>query len=287
MLCPAAKHPMHRCNLVGCGRLATGGGDLGHGFWPELWPRQERVPRIGIVPSTSDLRPRDARLLAALFAFDLFFVLLHALHVATPWLPDRMFSLEQDHGYSELFQYTKEVATGWLLLRVARASRVPVHGALAAVLFYLVADDAFELHEALGARIVQRFGLVQAMHLRAADIGELLAGLTIAAGLLVLLALAWWRSGAAARVMAVDIGLLLGLLMFFGVFVDALHAALSALPIGEVFTVIEEGGELATLSVLLWYARRCAVGAPLPWSHGQWLMDRAMRLRVRLFGRPV
>jgi len=193
-------------------------------------------------------------LLGLLLLVDAICIALHLL----VWLPDRtlvLFSLERDGSYSEVFEYAKLLWVAVLLVVLARRQRSWSYLPPALLVVYLLVDDAVALHESLGGTLTDRLGFEARFGLRAKDFGEL--AVSAAAGLLFLpaLALAYWRAAPPVRRTLLDFALLLGVLVFFAVAVDMLHSL--AGPAGfwyRAIGVLEDGGELVTLSVLVWYA---------------------------------
>jgi hypothetical protein len=95
--------------------------------------------------------------------------------------------------------------------------------------------------------------LPPALGLRSQDLGELLLAVTVAVMLLAPIAWLYRRSSAGARTATRDLLLLLGVLGFFGVCVDLLHVVLADTALRGL-TVLEEGGEMVTMSVLAAHA---------------------------------
>lgn len=85
----------------------------------------------------------------------------------TGLLSNPRFSLEQDRGYAEWFGYAKAVFTSSMLLVLYRRSRGPVYLAWSLLLLTVMVDDAFLVHERVGARLVDTLGLSPALGLRA------------------------------------------------------------------------------------------------------------------------
>jgi hypothetical protein len=118
--------------------------------------------------------------------------------------------------------------------------------------------------ERLGFLLAEDLGLRAHFGLRGQDVGELLASAGVGLLFLPSLALAYWRAGRAVRRTLLDFALLLAVLVFFAVGVDMLHSIVG--PRGfwyQSFGVLEDGGELVTLSLLVWYAfLNAALDAP-------------------------
>jgi len=215
----------------------------------------------------------DPRLLAWLLAGDLVFIVLHGVNELLP-VSYPLLSLNADNGYSEAFQYGKECCIALALLAAGWRRREGLLGAWALLFFYLLYDDALSLHERVGAVLAGQWNYAPAFGLRPQDFGELTVSLAIGAAFLSLLALLYARSGRAARDATKDLLLLLGSLAFFAVAVDMAHVVVRGL------TIIEEGGELAVMSVMATYAAHL-LQAPAHVAGLLWQSARA-RLPTRL-----
>ncbi|HEX8683047.1 MAG TPA: hypothetical protein VF707_12085, partial [Ardenticatenaceae bacterium] len=119
------------------------------------------------------------RILFFLLAVDILFIVLHLVHIWTPYLPQAGFYIEADRSYPEFFQYLKEF---WLLLMFCSLSLVRAERAYLAWAFlfgFLLLDDAFVLHERLGFVAARYFGhsnllIGETVLLRRQDFGELI-----------------------------------------------------------------------------------------------------------------
>ena len=197
---------------------------------------------------------RATTLLLCLLAIDLLFGLLHFL-LLTDLLSSASFSLESDRGYPESYQYMKILLAVGLLAAVFRQTRVPAFASWALLFLYLLIDDAFSIHETVGAHAAAAFGYLPALGLRAQDFGELTVSATSAALLLLPLAYFYSRGAAPDRAASRHLLLLLASLAFFGIFVDMLHVAIDAgWKVRFLLGAIEDGGEMVTMSVMAWYA---------------------------------
>ncbi|MGH7392265.1 MAG: hypothetical protein ACREM3_22825, partial [Candidatus Rokuibacteriota bacterium] len=162
----------------------------------------------------------DAVLLGLLLSADLAFMVVHVVHVSTGYLSNPLNSLERDRGYAEFFQYTKlywsVLLTGVLVVR----HRALVHVGWLAGFAYLLADDAFSIHETGGAHAVAALGLGPAFGLRAKDLGELIVTAIAGTAVLAILGLGYWRSDDGGRALSRRLFGLLIALAFCGVVVD-------------------------------------------------------------------
>ena len=138
------------------------------------------------------------------------------MHIVIPRLgcDPFLFSLQADLGLSETFQYVKEVWIVILLVMVAIGQRKWVYGSWACLFLYLLLDDSLQIHENLGVCLAEHFTLEPLLGLRARDFGEIAVS------------------------------------AFFGIFVDMLHVALPDVP---GLAVLEDGGEMVVMSLIVWY----------------------------------
>jgi hypothetical protein len=188
-----------------------------------------------------------------LLAADAVFVAVHLVHALSPYFNDLLYSIEQDRGYAEIYQYVK---TFWIVLMLAAlawSTRESVHVAWMLLYTHLLFDDAFFIHEDGGAAIAARFDYVGALGLRPEDLGELTISALIGIVFLGLFLITYRRASRAARDASSDLVLLLGVLVFFGVFIDMLHIIVEPASAKLALAIIEDGGEMVTMSLTCWY----------------------------------
>jgi hypothetical protein len=195
-----------------------------------------------------------ATLLLLLGAGDALFVLLHLAHVTTPVFQDPRFSLELERGFAEVYQYLKEYWAALLLLLIGVRRRTPVFVAWAVLFGYLLADDAFAVHERLGREIATGLALGDGWPVQGHDVGEVLVAGAVGALALAAIGLTHARSEPAARQASGRLLRWLALLAFFGVGVDALHQMFDPGVWHTVLGVVEDGGEMAVMTAIVWLA---------------------------------
>ncbi len=202
------------------------------------------------------------KILFFLLGVDILFIVLHLIHIWTPYLPQAGFNIEGDRSYSEFFQYAKEL--GLLLmfcsLSVVRSERAYL--AWAFIFGFLLLDDAFALHERLGFVAADYFGhrnllIGETVLMRDQDFGELIiytvAGIVF---LSLIQAALRWGSGEFRQV-SHRLVMLLVLFVLFGVVADMIHVALRQLPtLYRLVGTLEDGGEMVMLSIICWYVLR-------------------------------
>lgn len=187
---------------------------------------------------------------------DAAFVALHILnHFFLPAGKSSFFYLGHDRGVAEFYQYIKYIWVVLLLTLLAYRSRQYSFLFWCPVFIYLLIDDAVGVHESVGAAIAHRLEMEPLFGLRLQDYGELLV--SAGAGFIVLtpVVLAMIKGTPQFRKASLDFICLIGLLAFFGVFVDMLHIALPVERVGKfVLGIIEDGGEMISGSLLVAYA---------------------------------
>jgi hypothetical protein len=218
--------------------------------------------RVHAKPMKPGAENASNRILFFLLGVDILFIVLHLVHIWTPYLPHAGFYIEADRSYPELFQYAKEF---WLLLMfcslsVIRSERVYL--AWAFLFGFLLLDDAFVLHERLGFVAAGYFGhsnlsIGETVLLRRQDFGELIIYTVAGIALLTLIQTALRWGSDEFRQVSHRLVTLLSLFVLFGVVADVIHVALRRLPtLYRLVGTLEDGGEMVMLSVICWYVLR-------------------------------
>lgn len=191
-------------------------------------------------------------ILILLLLTDLLFVLLHIFYSFSLIEDDSRFSLKKDLGYAEVFQYIKEFWVFVLLLTLSINKRKTIYFAWSLLYLYLLIDDSLRLHENLGKLLVGYFDIQPFFKIKAKDFGEL--GVSLFSGfiLFTFLIITYLRSDLIAKKVSKQLFKFTLLLVFFGVFIDTIHIVF---PFGQwVFGLIEDGGEMLAMSLILWYS---------------------------------
>jgi hypothetical protein len=211
-----------------------------------------------------EMRTGSRPLLSLLLLVDITFIAVHL------WLWSRgqlstQLNIEADGSIPEMFNYLKWAASAVACAYAFSRRREPLYLAWAMLFFYFLLDDANQIHEQLGSRLVTAFDLGPALALRGQDFGELAVSLVAAMVLLGVMAVVYWKadnSDGSRRFTQRQLPWL-AVLIFCGVIVDMLHVQISIFgsPIlALIFGVIEDGGEMIAASFLTAASVRQAVG---------------------------
>jgi hypothetical protein len=205
-------------------------------------------------PGAATERTDTIRLfLLLLLAADVAFFGVHLVHVATPYLPARPYSIEADGGFSEWYQYVKEF---WVVILAGILWRRTGNRYFAGWMLlyaYLLCDDSFSVHELAGDIAYRHLGFGPALGLRALDFGELLVNGLMGLAFLVLIGSGYRKADRNAQGISRDLTMLFVVLVAFGVGLDTLHSVITNLSLRHVFGLLEDGGEMVTMSVTCWY----------------------------------
>lgn len=207
--------------------------------------------------------PLARGVLLLLWATTAAFVAMHLTHelIGAPWHP--FFSLGTERGYAEVFFQT---LTGWsiLLLVVAAARRrAPVLIVFAVFSAYLLTDDYFQFHERSGTAFGVWFDRdVVYLQGLSTHLGEALYLGAVGAVVVAVFLIAYRLARRDARRVALTVAALYAALAFFGVAVDIVHAPFIDAPvIDPIFIALEDGGEIAVMSLIVVCALSLAYGS--------------------------
>lgn len=190
-------------------------------------------------------------ILLALLATDLAFIFLFGL-LGLGVVSDTGFALTYDRSYAEVFQYVKQY---WILIALALLTlkrKALLYAACGVLFAYFLVDDYAELHENFGEQLADYLQIPAMWMLQPYDFGELIVFAVYGCVSIALLGIAYWRAGGLDRSIAIEVVCLLGLIAFFAVGVDVLHALSLPETISNCLGAIEDGGEMMAFSLLLW-----------------------------------
>ncbi|MAT95945.1 MAG: hypothetical protein CL608_02160 [Anaerolineaceae bacterium] len=216
----------------------------------------------------------STRLIAGLLVGDLLLLLAHFLLAYGLLLSNHDFFVDVDGGYGEWFQYLKYTVLIVLMAGLFRRQRGPLYLFWTALFAYFLLDDALRLHEQVGLWLAETADLPALLTLRPRDLGEMSFSGVSGLFFLTALVLAYQHSDLAARRFTQKLLLALAALIFFGIGVDMVQVMTEELVepyqfLRELLIVLEEGGEMMAVSVMVWLAYRQA-----EWRQA-WTIDEA------------
>jgi hypothetical protein len=198
-------------------------------------------------------------LLVLLIAGDFIFVILHLVHTYTILLPDNLFSLILDRGYAEFYQYMKEFWILLLLLLLGIRRRSILFFILSLLFLYFLIDDAFEVHERVGAFLAFNLNFEPRFGLRDVDFGELAVFLFFGLQFFFLVLAAFIHSDSKSKVVLKRLLIMLAGLAFFGVIIDMVQITVAHPIAYSILGMVDDGGELFVMSVITAYVYRLSL----------------------------
>jgi hypothetical protein len=165
----------------------------------------------------------------------------------------KILSLNIDQSMPEAFQYVKEL---WivLLLTITYIKRKEAVYLIWTLLFtFFLVDDFAGIHENLGGFIAE---ITSSLNFISKDLGEFLGVAIIGLVFLVVFLFAFFKAKRKDKRASVTLGFLVSALLFFGIAVDLIHAAFrgSSMVIYEFLALVEDGGEMLVMTLILWYS---------------------------------
>ena len=213
-------------------------------------------------------------LLVLLLSIDVVFIVLEYFHGATAGFYPSDFAIGQDWGYAETFQYVKELGIViFFFLFLLRNPYLVILG-WQILFLYLLLDDALLIHERWGKFIAQHVFMPPETAFQARAF-RTLSDHAVSAffGLLILglLSIGYYHAPQPLRKVSQHLFGLFIILVLFGVLLDSMHQVLGAY-VPRLFMpgyVLEEAGEMVTISVIAWYVHRLVTNVPAssPWLH--------------------
>ena len=197
---------------------------------------------------------RALTLVSVLVAIDLGVIALHVIHTWAPYLERRIFSLWRDAGIGEHFQYLKELSIALVFLGLAVARSERAYAFWAGCFAWLMVDDATRIHERLGRWLGARLDLPAVAGLQPEHLGEVAGAGVVGLVLLTGLIAAYAQGSSGFRRASRGMLLLLASLGLCGVGIDVLDMLAAGTVWGLVLGIVEDGGEMLVMSVIVAYA---------------------------------
>jgi hypothetical protein len=117
---------------------------------------------------------------------------------------------------------------------------------------YLFVDDAFQIHERLGSALAAAGVHPPVPGLEAEFAAELAVSAAVGVIFLATMAFAWSVGSHSGRRLTLRLLVALAGLATFGIGIDALHSMIDHDPWRYRLGIVEDGGELLSMTVLLW-----------------------------------
>ncbi len=195
------------------------------------------------------------RVLICLLVLDAIFIGIHAFAVIAGYdrLDYPLLYVDSDRGFGEVFQYVKFaiLIVGCLYLIFKKR-----YGYIAWCLLFtaMLLDDSSEYHETIGEWIAVQFNFKPLFGLRAVDLGELCYAAGFGLIMLTIFFFFYKKGSQRFKNSCKDLALLMFLFVCFAVGVDMLHSlALENPPLSKVLALLEDGGEMIAISLIVWY----------------------------------
>ena len=194
------------------------------------------------------------RFLLFILAVDLIFIGIHlAMKLEVIEMPGK-FWLDWEGGYTEYFQYLKYIGIILCSVYLVLVRREPSFLPWAFLFFVLLLDDAFTFHERGGEFLVDYFGIQPQFGLRAVDFGELYYHALVGALFSIFIGIAFIKGSRNFKKICLDIFLLFTFFVLFGVIIDMVHSYFNHVDtLSDALVLIEDGGEMIALSLIVWY----------------------------------
>ena len=151
----------------------------------------------------------------------------------------RYFSIAQDGGFGEMFQYLKFITAGFILLYLSRIMHSKLLLLWAILAFFLFFDDWLGIHENIGGKIIGPTLKAYGKHTYAN--GQLLYGILFTVIVCIIGFIIWRKSSPDSRALSIRLFISLGVLWTSAVLFDHLRGLLHLHY--YVGLVLEEGGE--------------------------------------------
>ena len=213
---------------------------------------------------------RSTILLVSLFIIDIILITLHFLHrlalhnvIHSQFLSNTIFSMSEEAKLPDLFQYLQQFVIVLLLLYSAMKKH-KIYLAWAAIFGYLLLDDEFQFHENIGyafAHLAPHIGNIDPSEVAQEIFLVLLAIVLFGVSLLII-----WRTKGESHIVSIHLTILLAAAAFFGVAVDIVQSFIGDhYGIAGIVKIVEDGGEMLIMSVIVWYVYRLAFETiPMP-----------------------
>lgn len=207
---------------------------------------------LGRFTNLSEPNKKTIYLLLLLIVGDFFYITIHSINVLSAHR-NPLFHLGVDRGYPEFYNYIKYLWIITLLILFSRKNKTVYMFPFIILYFYFLIDDSFMFHENLGIYFRDNYNF-QIPLLGRQEFGELLPSVTAFSVFMILFLILSKYSAFRFKYISVSMFILIFLLVFFGVFIDALNESNYSHVVNYFFTLAEDGGELIVISLTCWWS---------------------------------
>jgi hypothetical protein len=201
------------------------------------------------------------KLLLILLIVDLVFIVIHIVTCFLYFIGKienfgdyNFLVLTQDESFAEIFQYLKYVSVIVMIGYLMYVEKAYAYISWVLLFIFFLLDDSLSLHESMGEVLVEEFNFKPMFGLRAVDFGELTFVAIVGVAILLSFVLAYIKGNTIFKKRTIDLFILLGFMIFFGIGFDMLHEILGEnLKVGFVIGLIEDGGEMIVMTLIVWY----------------------------------
>jgi hypothetical protein len=189
-------------------------------------------------------------LLAGMLVVDLVFIVTTLFH---DWhrIDDVRWSTAYDGGYPEIFMYAQELALIFLCVVLWRSIRQSFAWVWMLIFVFLFVDDAFMMHEKLGAVFAEWSQIETQGTMRGQDYGEMVAWAPFLILFPILVLISHLRSEKLYRLDLWVLYVLAASMVGLGVALDILSRLYNFWGHANIVGGIEDGGEMVIISLML------------------------------------
>ena len=198
----------------------------------------------------------DSFFLFLLVLFDFIFTIIHYAHqyIACFVVPKYLL-LHTLYGVPELYQFIKYGLILYIILLLLLKKKETKYIPLFVLFTVIFLDDVFQLHYLFGNWIFKAYVLHDAFGFQGKILGRIIYILILCFIASILYLFGIFRSTPKIKNHYNVIYIILFFLLFFGFFVDILQYYYT----NPMLSLVEESGEMFTLSTLLWFFRRISM----------------------------
>ncbi|MFS4468979.1 hypothetical protein [Maribacter sp. 2210JD10-5] len=176
------------------------------------------------------------------------------MEIISNWTDYGFLLITVDQSIPEFFQYVKYLLIIVLLIKIIHAAKRFQFISWAFFFLILFVDDSIGIHENAGIFLSEKFNFNSMFGLRAEDIGELLYTGLIGFIIIIAFVASFLKGDKMFKRNSIDLSILIFFFLLFGVGFDMLHQILSSSSkLNFLFGMIEDGGEMIMMSIILWY----------------------------------